>query len=525
MAGHSDAGAQLPEYPAGTPRHIMTQAIHNYENPDLARLKAAAAHVVATTTDHDPRAGVPIDHPLLRGVDDYAAHALKGKTIPRPATTDASDPEAAAYLAYLMHHKAHAGFTLNKKIESDLQAQLDRFTFGNPDWQRMFDQYVAYFWAYPGHTGGVLDYRSWRDPKYGNGDLNFGTIEWCLPSNATVALIGDIGTGVDIAARVLASALSFKPDVILHVGDVYYSGTQWEFDHYFVGLLKAAFDAAGHAPPVYTLPGNHEYFSGAFPYFKCLDSRTLVHSPDQSQRASFFKLTTEDGGWQFLGMDTGYHGHYMGVKGDKLAKALKAMGVNPKDVRDPVKPPEMVHLRPDEVDWHRYHLGQFQGRSILFGHHQLYSANQKVGADPTSPDDYARPGVNIALWQAMGPYFDKVAAWFWGHEHNLCIFEDDYRPEGRPAPSEAPDDPWKTLHKGRCIGHSAIPVAEKETPYKANNPVPLIPDTQLAMTGGWYNRGYQILKLNGAGKAAHCSYYQINGADPKPIKIYSENIS
>ncbi|AEV37866.1 hypothetical protein PSE_3360 [Pseudovibrio sp. FO-BEG1] len=44
------------------------------------------------------------------------------------------------------------------------------------------------------------------------------------------------------------------------------------------------------------------------------------------------------------------------------------------------------------------------------------------------------------------------------------------------------------------------------------------------MVEQWYNRGFEILKLNGAGQPAHCTYYQVAGADPAPLKIYSEEI-
>ena len=157
-------------------------------------------------------------------------------------------------------------------------------------WQNMFDEYVKYYWAYPHHSGGVPHYRSWKDPAFGNRNPNYGVIEWRLPSHATVALIGDIGTGTDIAAAVLVAALSFRPDVILHVGDVYYSGTRFEFAHYFVGLLLSVFESQGIRPPVFTLPGNHEYFTGAVPYFECLDSNQLIVDASQQQAASYFSF-------------------------------------------------------------------------------------------------------------------------------------------------------------------------------------------------------------------------------------------
>lgn len=503
--------------------------VNNYESQHLSLLKSVAAEVVHQDEDYQ---GIPGEHPLMKGVDHYCQKMEQGHEVPEPMDVETeSDPALIAYLTYLHHRKAHAHIADNKQIARDLAEQLASFKFGNPKWQSMFDRYVEYYWAYPMHTGGKPMYRSWRDPAHGNGCYDYGVIDWKIPSYAKVAIIGDIGTGTDVAAAVLVGALSFQPDVILHVGDVYYSGTREEFKRYFTGLIKTVFEAQGVSIPVYTLPGNHEYFTGAIPYFEVLDENVLVNNEQQRQQASFFKIETEDGGWQFLGMDTSYHGHFMGGPAEKMEQAVKDLHLDPAKTYNPVIPPDMVYVRPDEVDWHHYHLNAHQGRTILLGHHQLYSFNQKVGVpqavkdDKPDPLDYNRPGVNTRLWKAFGAYFDKVAAWYWGHEHNLCIFEDSYRPEGWPAASDAPDEVYKTLAKGRCVGHAAIPVAEGETPYKVNNPVPLVrEDLKLDLYQGWYNRGFQILQLNGKGYAAKASYYQVKGAEPEPLLIYEEEI-
>tara|TARA_B110000211_G_C14085829_1_gene556642 strand:+ start:839 stop:2368 length:1530 start_codon:yes stop_codon:yes gene_type:complete len=506
-------------------------AINNYDKQHLSLLKSVVAETIRKDASYKGELG---DHPMMLGADHYCKACIDNKEIAKPSNdiTNEEDPAIIAYLTYLHHRKAHAKIADNKEIEKDLEDQLNSFKFGNPKWQSMFDLYVKYYWTYPMHEGQKPAYRSWQDPKFGNGDYDYGVIKWKIPSDATVAIIGDIGTGTDIAAAVLLSALSFKPDVILHVGDVYYSGTREEFNEYFVGLIKSVFKDQNVDIPVFTLPGNHEYFTGAIPYFECLDSSVLVQTDDQKQQASFFKLDTEDGGWQFLGMDTSYHGHFMGGPTDKLDQALKDLHIDPKKAFNPVIPPEMVYVRPDEVDWHHYHLNQHKGRTVLFGHHQVYSANQKVGVEQhllkngqPDPSDLNRPGVNTRLWQAFGAYFDKVAAWYWGHEHNLCIYKDNFRPEGWPVSTDAYDDEFKTLPKGRCVGHSAIPVAEHETPYKVNNPVPFQGDNlKVDLHNGWYNRGFEILKLNGANKAAKASYYQVIGAEPEPILIYEESI-
>jgi hypothetical protein len=505
--------------------------IDHHEKQHLSLLKTVAAEAIHQEKDYQ---GTPNAHPLMQGIDHYCDIVANNKEVVKPdeGIHREEDPQVIAYLTYLHHRKAHAHIANNKEIEKDLEAQLASFKFGNPKWQSMFDIYVKYYWDYPMHLGEKPYYRSWRDPKYGNGDYQYGVVDWKIPSDATVALIGDIGTGTDVAAAVLLGALSFKPDVILHVGDVYYSGTEEEFNRYFIGLIKAVFEDQGVNIPVFTLPGNHEYFTGAIPYFKCLDSNLLVQEENQRQKASFFKLDTEDGGWQFLGMDTSFHGHFMSGPASKLDKALKDFHLNAKTAYNPIIPPDMVYVRPDELDWHHYHLNEHQGRTILLGHHQVYSRNQTVGVPQQmkdgepDPQDSNRAGVNTRLWRGFGTYFDKVAAWFWGHEHNLCIYEDNFRPDGWPEATNEPDNQLQNLKKGRCVGHSAIPVAESEEPYKVNNDVPFVRDNlELSLKDGWYNRGFEIIKLNGKGKEAITTYYQVKGAEPEPIKIYEESLT
>lgn len=500
-----------------------------YDDPTLALVKSVAAEAVANGSAGTPHP-IPVDHPLLHGVDRYCQAMLDGQTPPVPDPgADETDPDVVAYLVYLHHHKAHARVADDPALEAQIDAQLEQFTYGKPGWQAMFDQYVKYYWAYPHHAGGTPTYRSWQDPAYGAGDPQYGAIHWRIPANATVALIGDIGTGTDVAAAVLLGALSFKPDVILHLGDVYYSGTTFEFAHYYTGLIEAVFADQGVDIPVYTLPGNHEYFTGAVPYLAALDEGRFTRGPGQRQQTSYFSLRSADDGWQFLGMDTSFHGHYMGVKAEKLDAALRALHVPPDQASDPDTPPDMVFVRPDEVAWHRRQLADFAGRTVLLSHHQLYSANQTVGVAQRTvdgakdPTDRNRKGVNTRLWEAFGDGFgDPIAAWFWGHEHNLGIFQNGYCPPGWLA---AESGPWKPVPFGRCVGHSAIPVATTELPYQVNNPVPLErPDLTLGTVDGWYNRGFQILQLAGKGRPIETSYYQVRGVDPTPVQIYHESI-
>ena len=339
-------------------------------------------------------------------------------------------------------------------------------------------------------------------------------------------------TGTDVAAGVLAAALSFEPDAILHLGDIYYSGTTFEVERRFVGLFDAVFTEYGRRVPVFTVPGNHEYFTGGIALLKCLDSGRLAVRDDQRQAASYFCLRSEDDGWQFLGMDTGFTGHTMSVPLKDQDAALRLLHARdpslPADPAAGVKAPDpgaaQVALRDDEQEWHRHKLRGFTGRSVLLSHHQLYSAVQACGVAPgATPGDLSREWVNTALWRQLGADFEQVAAWIWGHEHNLGVFQDGYLPSDWPA--ERGDD-LRPLQKGRCAGHAAIPVGESEGPYAQKYPVPLVSDdVKLAVTDGWYNRGFEILELKGAGKPARLRYFQVADVDADPLPIYDEAVT
>jgi Calcineurin-like phosphoesterase len=67
-------------------------------------------------------------------------------------------------------------------------------------------------------------YNDWQG--HAPADINFGMIDYLLPKNSRVLMIGDWGTHMPDNAALLREALKkFNPDVIIHLGDVYYSGT------------------------------------------------------------------------------------------------------------------------------------------------------------------------------------------------------------------------------------------------------------------------------------------------------------
>jgi hypothetical protein len=101
-----------------------------------------------------------------------------------------------------------------------------------------------------------------------------------------------------------------------------------------------------------------------------------------------------------------------------------------------------------------------------------------------------------------------ISAWFWGHEHNLCIYE-----------------PYLGLGKGRCVGHGAIPVFVADEPYTTLpglvSPPGIVPSTTLSTEDQVYTHGFAMLSR--APEAIDARYYElVNG---KIHCIYTEQIT
>jgi hypothetical protein len=257
--------------------------------------------------------------------------------------------------------------------------------------------------------------------------LAYGVIEYRLPNTCKILLIGDWGTHMTDNVAMLRQALKkFAPDAVIHLGDVYYSGTRGECERNVLTVMdRLVRELKIKRPPFFTLPGNHDYYSGGRGFYAMIGAIN-AGLPGCEQKASYFCLRTADERWQFLGMDTGYND------------------------RDPInqKSPGLVA---SEVEWHRDKLDRFGGTTVLLSHHQLYSAKEVLSKG-------ARAWLNEDLHAAFQPYYDRVAAWFWGHEHNLILFNDALPFTG---------DRWP-LRKGRLLGCSAYEETVDEDPFGIN---------------------------------------------------------
>lgn len=186
-----------------------------------------------------------------------------------------------------------------------------------------------------------------------------------LADRASVALVSDWGTGGRHAAAVARQIARRDPDHVIHLGDVYYSGTPREVHLHFLDMWRA------HGPSrarYWALNANHDMYCGGYGYFGHL-------LPAIGQPASYFSLG--NAAWRLIGLDTGY-------------------------VNGSFTTPQMTWLE-----------AQFAGRArpILLTHHHLLSAFRKRGS---------------ALEQWLEPHLaaGRFHGWFWGHEHHLVEYAD-----------------------------------------------------------------------------------------------------
>ncbi len=272
---------------------------------------------------------------------------------------------------------------------------------------------------------------------------------YVMPDVVSVALAGDWGTGTISAYRVRDEILARSPDITMHLGDVYYSGSQDEFDEYFLGAddwPRGSLEQADKitALPSYALNGNHEMYSGGHAYFRAIRDHF-------GQEASFFCVENEH--WRIVGLDTGYSA--------KLFPGLELL-------------PWWVRLQPQNLEWlQRNVLSSSDTRPILLlSHHQWFSAFER---------EYRKLGREIG----NDP---RYLLWFWGHEHRLA---------GYGAFRTHPKGP---LIRGRCIGHGGMPTEDIHQQVKRERNV-VFYDQRVAgsvdRTEVGYN-GFALLEFDGA---------------------------
>jgi Calcineurin-like phosphoesterase len=199
-----------------------------------------------------------------------------------------------------------------------------------------------------------------------------------------IVMVGDWGSGI-LRAQKTARAMRvyveecLKSGIechVIHLGDVYYSGWDYEVRDRFLRYWPVK---PGEEEEVgsWSLNGNHDMYSGGYAYFDTLLADARFR---RQNRSSFFRLFSSH--WQFLGLDTAWDDN--GLKDPQSSWVENVVAHNPQ-------------------------------RTMLLTHHQLFSAYENT------------PDVGQVMRQKLGDVLDagKIDAAIWGHEHR-CVLHNPY---------------------------------------------------------------------------------------------------
>lgn len=477
VAAEADQAPQASVAPAPAPARARdAQALAHgpktFRDPFLSIYQSIAEDVARNTTKAESLTSQP-DPGVVLAAERVASIRHSGRTeVPAnvsafEALTLVEQGSRCASLAYQMTRAAMFG---DEATQARLKGEMEAGKC-DPRWITTITEYKKYFGVFGVHPQPLYV----KPTQAGEGALP-------MKAGCRIGVISDWATGAEPARRLLGLVKAQAPDLLIHLGDIYYSGTPDECAIKFENEMAAVFGPKETRVPIFTLAGNHDMYCGGVGYY---DLIPRLNKAPLVQPASFFCLRATDASWQVLAMDTGQHDY------------------SPIDVDNAV-----TFVEADEQAWLKRRLDEFHGRTILMSHHQLFSAFSQIGPK----DAQGRPNpVNPALldmFERFGDSRSRVAAWFWGHEHNLCIYR-----------------PFIGLERGRCVGHSGVPVFVEDDPYEVldglRSPPPLVADTKLSDDGSYFRHGFAMLTLR-AGSTGTADYFE--DRDGVAVRTHSETL-
>jgi hypothetical protein len=211
-----------------------------------------------------------------------------------------------------------------------------------------------------------------------------------IDNQVTIAVVGDWGTGVgyrtddqiDPAQKVANAVKQLDPDYTVHLGDVYYSGTQDQENTNFLGVWRSG------KKGTFTLNSNHEMYSGALGYFLT----TLADPRFSAQNGSSYFVLQNDY-WLVIALDTAFYADEMGLY-------------------------QHGHLDPTQCAFLSNLAANAGTRQILLlTHHNGLSVDG---------------GTQSALWQQIAPLLaPRNVWWYWGHLHAGVVYSQQANMRGR----------------------------------------------------------------------------------------------
>jgi hypothetical protein len=255
-----------------------------------------------------------------------------------------------------------------------------------------------------------------EDLAVGNCTFNTNPATIPIPDDVQIGLAGDWGTGdwrtpanPSPSTDVLKHMAFLQPNLTIHLGDVYYAGTQAEEQHILTGVESGAQQMLTAGWPKgsvgsLALNSNHEMYSGGGPYFKAISG-----SPFEVQKGcSYFAL--ENNYWVIVGLDSAYYADPEGLYRDGALFSSNG--------------PQT------QLDFLRAQVATGK-RIIILTHHNGLAQD---GSSPTN------------LWEQVMSAFPLNTApayWYWGHVHCGAVYN--------------PQTKEKSSVLCRCCGHGGLP--------------------------------------------------------------------
>jgi len=358
---------------------------------------------------------------------------------------------------------------------------MDKYAQFDLDWIEVsFENYL---------DGEVSDYPFQTNPYHAEVPSS------SLDDTISIAVIGDWGTGTydteyglqggnGPAAAVMAAVQNLKTDFVMHLGDVYYSGTGSDAES---KKLKAPgeeqanlLDAWGSFPEktCFTLNSNHEMYGKAR---GIMGTALGPNTPFSHQnRTTYFGLTF--GKWVILGLDSAYcDKSYLYMDGTLLHKNILG---------------ELEDTQQMDFIQNTFDLDD---KSVLAmtHHNPIKSAGSEVVSNLFS-------GINLndSMRKCLDGRLPDV--WYWGHQHIGVVYNDS--------------TPLGSATKGRCVGHSAIPFGYAKE-LKESSCVEYFAGTNVGLGTKQVRNGFAAVTLKADGTVVSEIFYEIN-ADGTPVQAW-----
>jgi predicted MPP superfamily phosphohydrolase len=287
-----------------------------------------------------------------------------------------------------------------------------------------------------------------------------------IMTNANIALFSDFGTGLAHSWYIAKFIKARTPDLAIHLGDVYYSGRPAEVAAFYERPLSSLVAAT----ELWSIPGNHDYFSGGKPFFESLDARRRGR-PGRTHRQDGSYFCLDSPAFRILGIDGEYHSGTR-YTNDDLQRWLGERTAEAKNA----------------------------GRAVI-----LLSSDQPYSYDSTSEEPLLHD-----VTANLPP--DAIDLWFWGNTHYCAMFQ--------------PSDRLRTKFYGSCIGHGGYQYARLRHASSPDDLAPILWAEREPRFPWWTgvrpdlgNNGFCMMRLDDTNRMVTLDYVDWTNAPRATIEL------